>query len=142
LDPRDPDQLLVLFEPLFPDIFADHVSRTACPALSNRDERFLVATRVQASAASAWWRVQRRSQHRKCVVIKSPRQRAPIPAARAAPGGEFGREDDVSEVTGASTFVLLGEATHGTIEFNSERAKVTGWLLDDHRPVRWSSRRT
>ncbi|OWK27961.1 erythromycin esterase [Sphingomonas mucosissima] len=50
------------------------------------------------------------------------------------PGGEFGRGDDtVIAAARAATFVLLGEATHGTSEFYSERAKVTMRLLDDHR---------
>jgi erythromycin esterase-like protein len=57
-----------------------------------------------------------------------------VPAAGAAPGGELGREDAVIAAARAATFVLLGEATHGTSEFYSERAKVTGRLLNDHRP--------
>ncbi|WP_140418507.1 erythromycin esterase family protein [Sphingomonas mucosissima] len=57
-----------------------------------------------------------------------------VPAAGAVPGGDFGREDDVIGAARAATSVLLGEATHGTSEFYSERAKVTARLLDDHRP--------
>jgi erythromycin esterase-like protein len=55
-------------------------------------------------------------------------------APGALPAGEFRREDDaVIGPARAATFVLLGEATHGTGEFYSERAKVTLRLLDDHR---------
>jgi erythromycin esterase-like protein len=60
---------------------------------------------------------------------------ASAPAAAAMPVGEFGGDDDaVTKAARTATFVLLGEATHGTSEFYSERAKVTTRLLDDHHP--------
>jgi erythromycin esterase-like protein len=57
-----------------------------------------------------------------------------VPAAGAVADGEYGHEDDVIGAARAAKFVLLGEATHGTSEFYSERANVTGRLLSDHRP--------
>jgi erythromycin esterase-like protein len=57
-----------------------------------------------------------------------------VPTAGASPGGQpSGHDDAVLGAARAATFVLLGEATHGTSEFYSERAKFTSRLLDDHR---------
>jgi erythromycin esterase-like protein len=57
-----------------------------------------------------------------------------VTTAGASPGGQPAGDDDaVIEAAKAATFVLLGEATHGTSEFYAERATFTSRLLDDHR---------
>jgi erythromycin esterase-like protein len=57
-----------------------------------------------------------------------------VPVAGALPNSQHHSVDDAAiEAARAATFVLLGEATHGTSEFYSERAKFTAHLLDDGR---------
>ena len=55
-------------------------------------------------------------------------------AGRAEPAGPVLPDHAVIGAARSARFVLLGEATHGTSEFHSERAAITARLIEDARP--------